>query len=159
MKIEARYVHTNIVAHDWKRLSDFYISVFGCTPVPPQRDLSGPWLERATKVRKARIQGVHLRLPGFGASGPTLEIFQYTPEGERTVKGIYTPGISHIAFSVSDVNDALERVVEKGGSLLGETVNVRITDAGEITFVYAKDPEGNIIELQKWTTDTDRIDT
>jgi predicted enzyme related to lactoylglutathione lyase len=159
VKIEARYVHTNIVAHDWKRLSDFYIGVFGCTPVPPYRDLSGPWLERATKVRKARIQGIHLSLPGFGASGPTLEIFQYTPEGEKTVKGIHTPGISHIAFSVSDVNAALERVIEKGGSPLGETVNVRITDAGEITFVYAKDPEGNIIELQKWTTDTDRIDT
>jgi predicted enzyme related to lactoylglutathione lyase len=159
VKIEARYVHTNIVAYDWKRLSDFYISVFGCTPVPPPRDLSGPWLERATNVREARIQGVHLRLPGYGASGPTLEIFQYTPEGQKTVKGIHTPGISHIAFSVSDVNAALERVIREGGSPLGEMVNVRIMDAGEITFVYAKDPEGNIIELQKWTSAPDQLDT
>jgi predicted enzyme related to lactoylglutathione lyase len=30
-----RYVHTNIVAEDWRRLADFYAKVFGCTPVPP----------------------------------------------------------------------------------------------------------------------------
>jgi catechol 2,3-dioxygenase-like lactoylglutathione lyase family enzyme len=122
--MEARYVHTNIVALDWKRLSDFYVRVFGCAPVPPKRDLSGPWLERATNVREARIQGVHLRLPGYGESGPTLEIFQYTPEGENAAKGIHTPGISHIAFSVTDVNAALDRVIREGGSAQGETVRV-----------------------------------
>ena len=31
-----RYIHTNIVAKDWRRLADFYIQVFGCTPVPPR---------------------------------------------------------------------------------------------------------------------------
>jgi len=30
-----KYTHTNLVARDWRRLADFYIKVFGCTPVPP----------------------------------------------------------------------------------------------------------------------------
>jgi hypothetical protein len=64
--IEARYVHTNIVARDWRRLAYFYEAVFGCTPVPPARDLSGPELERATGIAGVRIRGVHLRLPGTG---------------------------------------------------------------------------------------------
>jgi hypothetical protein len=33
---------------------------------------------------------------------------------------------------------------------VGEIVTTNIQDAGSITFVYARDPEGNIIELQKW---------
>jgi hypothetical protein len=49
--------------------------VFGCTPVPPERDLSGKWLEKAARVETAHIGGIHLRLPGHGHEGPTLEIF------------------------------------------------------------------------------------
>ena len=32
----------------------------------------------------------------------------------------------------------------------GEIVVKEIPDAGIVTFVYAKDPEGNFIELQNW---------
>jgi len=28
----ARYVHTNLVALDWRRLAAFYVEVFGCWP-------------------------------------------------------------------------------------------------------------------------------
>ena len=68
-----KYTHTNLVARDWRRLADFYIKVFGCTPVPPERDLSGDWLDKATSLQDAHIRGVHLRLPGHGDAGPTLE--------------------------------------------------------------------------------------
>ena len=36
--MRARYAHTNLIARDWRRLSDFYVRVFGCVPVPPERD-------------------------------------------------------------------------------------------------------------------------
>jgi len=61
-----RYVHTNLIAKDWKRLLAFYQAVFGCMPVPPARDLSGDWLDQATGLTGAHIRGVHLRLPGYG---------------------------------------------------------------------------------------------
>jgi glyoxylase I family protein len=76
LAISAKYVHTNLIARDWRKLAAFYESVFGCSLVPPERDLSGPWLEAATTVSGARIRGVHLRLPGHGETGPTLEVFQ-----------------------------------------------------------------------------------
>ena len=77
MTIRAKYVHTNLIAEDWKRLATFYERVFGCVPLLPERDLSGEWLEAATGVPQARIRGMHLRLPGYGDEGPTLEVFQY----------------------------------------------------------------------------------
>jgi predicted enzyme related to lactoylglutathione lyase len=36
----AKYVHTNLIAKDWKRLSGFYETVFGCVAVAPERDYS-----------------------------------------------------------------------------------------------------------------------
>src|SRR6185312_4186764 len=77
----ARYVHTNVVARDWRALARFYQEVFGCRPVGPERHLSGAELEAGTGIAGARIDGVHLRLPGGGDAGPTLEIFEYGRAG------------------------------------------------------------------------------
>lgn len=87
----------------------------------------------------------------FDESGPTLEIFQYSPQIEDKNKAINGQGFSHIAFAVDDVDSALALVKREGGSQIGEVVTTEIAQTGKITFVYAKDPEGNIIELQKWS--------
>jgi predicted enzyme related to lactoylglutathione lyase len=146
-----RYVHTNIVAQDWRSLTDFYIQVFGCTPVPPERDLSGEWLERATGIEGARIRGIHLRLPGHGENGPTLELFQYDADHEHPMPLASRPGLGHIAFAVEDVAAVKVAVLEAGGGAVGEVVSVEIPDAGDFEFAYLKDPEGNIIEIQRVT--------
>ena len=99
MPIQAKFVHTNLIAQDWKKLATFYEQVFGCMPVLPERDLAGQWLDDATRVPNARIRGVHLRLPGYGDAGPTLEIFQYDREEERPGTAVNRPGFAHIAFA------------------------------------------------------------
>lgn len=150
MKPNARYVHTNIVARDWRRLARFYEEVFGCVPVPPERDLSGCWLEDATGVPDAQVRGIHLRLPGHGRQGPTLEIFGYIPQRARFETAINRPGLAHIAFSVDNVERMLQAVLDAGGGTVGELVTVEVPGVGVIAFVYATDPEGNILELQQW---------
>jgi predicted enzyme related to lactoylglutathione lyase len=149
--IEARYVHTNLIAEDWRRLASFYTDVFGCTAVPPERDFSGAWLDAATAVPGARIRGVHLRLPGFGDGGPTLEIFQYNRSEPPVETAVNRPGFAHIAFAVPDVASAREAVLAAGGRAVGEVVTVEVPDAGRVTFTYLSDPEGNVIELQSWS--------
>lgn len=150
MKANARYVHTNIVARDWRRLARFYEEVFGCRPVLPERDLAGTWLEAATGVPEARVCGIHLRLPGYGKEGPTLEIFEYNQLELRPERAINRPGLAHIAFGVDDVEQMLGAVLDAGGGMVGELVSVDVPGAGKIDFVYASDPEGNIVELQHW---------
>lgn len=51
MSITAKYVHTNIVAEDWRALADFYERLFGCVPVPPERDLQGEKVDAGTAER------------------------------------------------------------------------------------------------------------
>ena len=144
-----KYVHTNLIARDWRRLADFYCKVFNCKPIPPERDLSGTWLDDATGLRDAHIRGVHLRLPGYGEDGPSLEIFQYDGAKTRAEKKPDAVSYGHIAFAVDDVRKTLKKILNLGGGTIGEIVEVHIEGAGTIRFVYARDPEGNIIEVQE----------
>jgi len=146
-----RYVHTNLIAHDWQRLSRFYIDVFGCEPVPPTRDLSGDWLARSTAVAGARLRGQHLRLPGHGADGPTLEIFQYDEVVPDAPPAANRAGLGHLAFAVGDVAATLDAVVAAGGARHAEIASTEVPGVGRLTVTYVQDPEGNLIELQTWT--------
>ncbi len=149
MAIHAKYVHTNLIAQDWRRLAEFYEQVFGCRRMLPERNLSGKWLEDATGVPEAEIRGVHLRLPGYGDSGPTLEIFQYNHQQKKLPTGANCPGFTHIAFVVDNVAAARDAVLAAGGGIVGELTTVEISGSKKITFVYLTDPEGNILELQQ----------
>lgn len=145
-----RYVHTNIVARDWQQLAHFYQTVFQCLPKPPPRNQRGDWLSKGTGVAGASLQGVHLILPGYGADGPTLEIYQYGEILEALPKEANREGYGHLAFEVDSVPRCVERLLKAGGTLAGEIVERDLEEVGRITFVYAKDPEGNLIELQSW---------
>lgn len=148
--MKAKYKHTNIIARDWRALVKFYEDVFGCVFVPPARDLSGGWLSKGTGVPAACFTGAHLRLPGHGDSGPTLEIYQYSRNESRPPTAANREGIMHLAFEVPDVARAMALVLHSGGSKVGEVVTSEVAGVGSLTFVYMADPEGNIIELQSW---------
>lgn len=145
-----RYVHTNIIARNWKLLSAFYQKVFDCKPVPPIRDLKGEWVDQLTGMKGIHVEGEHLALPGYEETLPTLEIFSYSQEGKELSKEINRFGYSHIAFGVEDVDRVLEKVKENGGGQIGEVVRTVYPNDVIATMVYATDIEGNIIELQNW---------
>lgn len=147
---EIKFVHTNIVARDWKSLAKFYVNVFGCKEKKPERNLSGKWLNDLTGIQDAHIRGIHLLLPGYDDNGPTLEIFEYDKNEKNTNKKVNCEGLGHTAFAVDDVERCLADVLKNGGSKIGTTVKGIVDGVGEIHVVYAKDPEGNIIEIQKW---------
>jgi len=148
-----KFVHTNLIAKNWRLLSEFYIKVFECKPVPPERNLKGVWLENGTGVKNAALQGIHLLLPGFDKDGPTLEIFQYQENEDKPYPMANREGFGHIAFSVDNIEMIIEKMILNGGSKLGKIVKKDYAK-GSLVFTYAKDPEGNIIELQTWELKT-----
>ena len=147
----AKYGHTNLIAQDWRALARFYEQHFGCTPVPPERDYKGPDLDRGTGIRGAELRGAHLRLPGHGPDGPTLEIFNYNILQEKPGVAVNRLGFGHIAFLVDDVPSARETVLAAGGQPVGEVVTLTTAAGSKVTWVYVTDPEGNVIELQSWS--------
>jgi glyoxylase I family protein len=145
-----KYKHTNLIARNWDKLAQFYEDVFDCERVLPERHLSGQWLDEGTGVENAKLSGVHLRLPGYGDAGPTLEVFTYANNQPKPSAAANREGFGHIAFEVVDVIQITEKVLKKGGSKVGEVTSKQVEGVGTLTFVYLADPEGNIIEIQSW---------
>lgn len=146
----ARFGHVNLVAADWRRMVKFYTDVFGCTPTGSERDLRGETFERGTGLPGASLRGVHLRLPGHGESGPTLEIFSYEQNAANAPATPNRVGFGHIAFVVADVEATRKSVLAAGGSQHGEVVTTA-ANGRKVTWVYMRDPEGNLVELQAWS--------
>lgn len=147
----ARFGHVNVTGHDWRRLAAFYIDVFGCEFVPPERDYRSADLDAATGLADAHLTGTHLRLPGHGPNGPTIEIYSYDRLADHPGAAVDRPGWGHVAFAVPDVPAALAAVQDAGGTAFGEVVTLKTADGRSVTWCYATDPEGNIVELQAWS--------
>ena len=145
-----RYVHTNIIAKDTDNLIAFYKEILHCKSISAKRDLRGEWLDKLTGLNEVHITGEHLLLPGYEKDYPTLEIFAYETMKDTIVSEINHPGFGHIAFEVDDVEATLAEIISAGGSSVGEMVTAEYPNNMEAVIVYAKDPEGNIIELQSW---------
>ena len=73
------------------------------------------------------------------------------PRSARPATAVNRPGFGHIAFSVEDVAAARADILAAGGMPVGEVVTVTVGDGAEVTWCYATDPEGNVIELQSWS--------
>jgi predicted enzyme related to lactoylglutathione lyase len=149
--MQAKYVHTNLVARDWKKLAKFYTEVFGCSLVPPERDYQGEALDAGTGLKGAHLTGAHFRLPGHGEEGPTLEIYNYDQIEKSPKPAVNRPGFGHLAFEVDDVQAARKLVEAGGGGVIGEIVTLTTKTGSKVTWCYMTDPEGNIIELQSWS--------
>lgn len=148
--MRARYVHTNLIARDWRKLAKFYTDVFGCSFVPPERDYQSEELDAGTGLNNAHVTGVHLRLPGYEDNGPTLEIYNYDQLENGQAPAVNRPGFGHIAFEVDDVQEARKILETNGGGVIGEIVTLTTKTGSKVTWCYMTDPEGNIIELQSW---------
>jgi predicted enzyme related to lactoylglutathione lyase len=96
------------------------------------------------------MTGVHLRMPGHGPNGPTLEIYSYSVQREHIPTAVNRPGFGHIAFEVTDVADARRQVLAAGGKAVGEVVTLTTSAGRHVTWCYVTDPEGNVLELQSW---------
>lgn len=84
--MKTKFSHVNIISRDWRMLADFYIRVFDCKPMLPERDLMGRWVDQLSGLSDVTIRGIHLQLPGYEADGPTLEIFSYNDMKKLLVK-------------------------------------------------------------------------
>ena len=99
---DVRFGHVNVTTPDWRRLVAFYTDVFGCEFVPPERDIRGEHLDAATGLHDAHMTGAHLRLPGHGPDGPTIEIFSYDALEDHPGANVARAGWGHVAFQVPD---------------------------------------------------------
>lgn len=138
--------HVSVTAHDAKALAEFYKSALGLTERRPAKRLSGDMISRGNGLPRSDITSIWLDFPS--GEEPFLEIMEYSETAERGPKAVNAPGFAHIALDVADLSATLDRLLQFGGRLQGAVVNLG-TPERPCLCVYARDPEGNLLELEQ----------
>ena len=141
-----RLKHINLTARDADRLAAFYRETFGFEDRKPPKRLSGQAVSRGNGLPNTDVYAIWLNVTG--QDDPFLEIMEYSETISRPRPAVNEPGYGHIALEVHDLTATVENVLHFGGTLQGEITNFG-TDEDPRLIVYARDPEGNIVELEQ----------
>ena len=129
--------HVGLCVTDLERSRRFYEAVLGFTH---QRDLPVPDVAASRLLQVPEPVGctaVYLERDGF-----VLELLHFDREGNapRRERSFTEPGLTHISFSVDDVDATCALVEQHGGTVLHDT------DMGGLA-INVRDPDGQILEL------------
>ncbi|MEO1777378.1 MAG: VOC family protein, partial [Pseudomonadota bacterium] len=142
---DVKLAHISITACDAKRLAQFYIDALGLIERRPPKRLSGAIISRGNGLPGSDICSIWLGFPE--RSKPFLEIMEYSDAAQGGVRPINAPGYGHIALQVPDIEAALVRILDCGGSQQGEVLNLGSAERPCLC-VYVRDPEENVLELE-----------
>jgi len=139
MNIVAR--HVGIVVKDIEGMKDFYSKFFELEPMSDNME-SGAFIESILG-----ISGVTARIVKLKAQdGAIVELLDFGSfiDGDGTIRGITSKGISHMAFTVSDIDEITGALKKEEVRFISEP---KIASDSKAKVAFCQDPEGNFIEL------------
>ena len=141
-----KLAHINLVARDADALAAFYMNVLKCEPLREPRMLSGEKVSRGNGIANCEIYTIWLKFPALDR--PFLEIHEHKITHDRSQPRVNEPGFGHLSFQMEDICFALSKIIQAGGSQIGEITDFGTKDKPYL-IAYARDPEGNILELEQ----------
>ena len=134
------FSHCGITVSDINKAVQFYWDVFRCPLVgvadtPPDRVRSFFHVDG----EQPRCKIGWIRVPG----GAVLEIFEFQPDQQAIAIPWNRIGLTHISFNVRNTQKWYEYLVSKGVECVSQPER---SPRGH-TFFFAKDFDGNLIEL------------
>ena len=132
--------HPGIVTDELEPLLYFYRDLLGFEIVA-HADESGQFIDTVLGLKGVCVTTIKMKT----SDGGILELLNYKshplPQEDRVINDI---GISHIAFTVDDVDSDYQRLGEKGVKFYSSP---QTNPEGTAKVVFCEDPEGNILEL------------
>lgn len=128
--------HVGHCVTDLDRSRRFYVELFGFEPL---NEIEVPDTPSDRLLRLPAPIG--LRAAYLRKDGLTLELMEFRRPGNPAAaeRVVNQPGLTHLSFSVDDVDAVAARVAELGGEVMSDT------HIG--TAVFLRDPDGQLIEL------------
>jgi glyoxylase I family protein len=140
--------HVTLSVTDLDAAISFYVGL-GATFVSQDVETGG-FISHLIGVPECSLLSAKLHLP----DGNRLELMQFLtpkPPPEKTAgRNTVFLGLHHLAFSVSSILSAIERIQELGGAVLSEPKPVpkaHSVHAIQAVHCYVRDPFGNVIHL------------
>jgi catechol 2,3-dioxygenase-like lactoylglutathione lyase family enzyme len=135
--------HIGLTVRDLKRSIDFY-TLLGAELVSQSADIHGPFADRILALGNANFDSALLRTP----AGDYLELLAFShPAGSQLRFDPCDPAASHVGFLVDDLGETFRRLSGKGVKFNSEPLEVPEGPMQGMKFVYARDPDGAILEL------------
>lgn len=137
--------HIGIYVKNIEAIADFYKNVFGLIAVTENVHDSGELYRQLFGVEsKVVITKLITEYGQITGNGEMLE-FIYVDEGaicQNVTRKVQDFGLSHISLGVNDINSCYSKVVENGGKIKTDIIQI-----GQKKCFFCEDIEGNIIEL------------
>lgn len=132
--------HTGIVVRNIEQAIKFYEGL-GMVVVSRMTE-TGPYVDQLVGITGTVLEWAKLRLTDLSL----VELLQYHshPLVVGDLQEANRLGCSHIAFTVTNIEEAIRYVNTNGGSIKN---NYQYSPDRKVKVVYCYDPEGNILEI------------
>jgi len=132
--------HTGIVVADLGASLYFYCDLLGFQ-VSKQMEEAGVYIDNISSLQNVRVTTVKMT----SLTGQMIELLKYhSHPAEQKVCKICEIGISHIAFTVDDLDSEYERLGDKGIQFNSPP---QLSPDGYAKVTFCRAPEGTLIEL------------
>ena len=133
--------HTGIVVNELKDSLFFYTELLGFKVVKKMIE-SGNYINNMLSLKDVKVTTIKLAAP----DGNLIELLYYHSHRgiNKGQKEIFEPGLSHMAFTVDDLDKEYDRLT-KAGITFNAPPQFSPDRFAKVTF--CKDPDGNLIEL------------
>ena len=132
--------HTGIVVKDLESSLHFYRDLLGLQIVKKMEE-TGDYIDNISLLKKVQVTTVKMSSP----SGQMVELLKYNshPE-EQKIRELCEIGISHIAFTVENLDIEYKRLKDKG---INFNSPPQLSPDGYAKVAFCRAPEGTFIEL------------
>ena len=132
--------HSGIVTDDLESSLKFYRDLLGFEEVRRMEE-SNPFIETVLGVKGVDVTTIKMSDSGGGQ----IELLYFKSHLEkRSKREINDIGISHVAFTVDDVNQLYGQLKKSGIAFISSPM---LSDDGGATVAFCRAPEGTFIEL------------
>ena len=138
--------HTGITVSDIERSLAFWQDVLGFE-LSHRAHQKGELAEQITGVVGAEILIAVLKAPGH-----KIELLEYRAPPDRERQNNLRPcdlGAAHIALTVDNLDEVLERIAAFGWKTAGEPQTLTVGPNSGKRVIYVRDPDGTTIELMQ----------
>lgn len=139
--------HVAIATPDLDRLTAFYADALGFEVV-----MATAWRDRELIDRMVGLRGSAARQTMLKAGNAFLELFEYESPVGRAAPAERSPadhGYTHFCIDVLDIDAECERLAGLGMTFHALPPTVDELGHARLRAIYARDPDGNIVELQE----------
>lgn len=133
--------HTGVVVNNLEEVLHFYRDLLGLKVVK-KMDESGGYIDKISGLKNVKVTTVKMA----AGDGNLIELLYYHshPRGVASKKDICEIGISHVAFTVENVDTEYKRLLKAG---IQFNSSPQVSPDGYAKVIFCRDPEGNLIEL------------